>query len=229
MLEIKKHRIILLQILKDIYTDVSISSTLGFKGGTACHLFYSLPRFSVDLDFDLLNLENEKVVFEKIGKILRKYGKIKNKFNKRFTLFFLLSYEEGAANIKIEISKRKFSSSYEIKNYLGIPMLVMKKQDIFAHKLIALSERKNLANRDLFDIWFFLKENWEINEKLVQERVGKNLGSHLEECLKIVEKVSEKRILSGMGELLDEKTKKWVKQNLKKDLLFLIKLRLKNL
>ena len=47
------------QILKDIYTDASISSLLGFKGGTCVYLFYNLPRFSVDLDFDLLTI-NEK-------------------------------------------------------------------------------------------------------------------------------------------------------------------------
>ena len=41
------------QILKDIYTDVSISPLLGLKGGTCAYFFYGLPRFSVDLDFDL--------------------------------------------------------------------------------------------------------------------------------------------------------------------------------
>jgi len=37
-----KHKNILLQILKDIYSDTSISPHLGFKGGTAAHLFYGL-------------------------------------------------------------------------------------------------------------------------------------------------------------------------------------------
>ena len=45
-----KHKNILLQILKDIYTDTSIAPFLGFKGGTAALLFYDLPRNSVDLD-----------------------------------------------------------------------------------------------------------------------------------------------------------------------------------
>ena len=229
MLDIKTHRTILLQILKDIYTDISISPTLGFKGGTACHLFYDLPRLSIDLDFDLLDLEREKFVFEKIREILENYGEIKDKFNKRFTIFFLLSYERGASNIKVEISKRKFSSHYENKNYLGIPMLVMKKEDMFAHKLIALSERKSQANRDLFDTWFFLKQNWSINEKIIRERTGEGLTDYLKGCLETVEKVDEKRILSGIGELLDEKTKQWAKQNLKKDLIFLLKLKIKNL
>lgn len=48
-----KHKNILLQILKDIYSDTTIAPYLGFKGGTAAHLFYNLNRDSFDLDFDL--------------------------------------------------------------------------------------------------------------------------------------------------------------------------------
>jgi len=43
---------------------------LGFKGGTAAHLFYGLGRFSVDLDFDLFNEDKETIIFEKTEKIL---------------------------------------------------------------------------------------------------------------------------------------------------------------
>lgn len=34
MLNKEKHQLIMGQILKDIYTDISIASLLGFKGGT---------------------------------------------------------------------------------------------------------------------------------------------------------------------------------------------------
>lgn len=64
-------------------------------------------------------------------------------------------YGKKSRNVKIGISLRALGSKYEIKNYLGISMVVMKKEDIFAHKLVALFERKQIANRDLFDIWFF--------------------------------------------------------------------------
>jgi len=228
MLDIRRHKVILIQILKDIYTDISISSFLGFKGGTACYLFYDLPRFSVDLDFDLLDLNKEKIVFEKIKEILINYGELKEKRNKRYTLFFILSYNKGTQNIKVEISKRIFGSGYEIKNYLGISMLVMKKEDLFSHKLVTLLERKKPANRDLFDAWFFLKNDWEINKEIVEKRTGEHFKKYLKRCLKFVKKASEKHLLTGMGELLDEKTKNWVKENLKKDLLFFLKLKLEN-
>ena len=90
MLNKEKHQLIMGRILKDIYTDVTISSLLGFKGGTCAYLFYRLPRFSVDLDFDLLLIseENQKLVFEKLVSIMNKYGQIKDKYIKRFNMPF---------------------------------------------------------------------------------------------------------------------------------------------
>ena len=229
MLDIKTHRSILVQILKEIYSRTSLGPILGFKGGTSVYLFYNLPRFSVDLDFDLVYEKKEDFVFNEIEKILKDFGEIRDKANKRNTIFFILSYSDESRNIKIKISKRNFGSEYEIKNYLGISMLVMKNEDIFAHKLAALLERKKQANRDLFDIWFFLKNNWEINKKIIEIRTKMDLKNYLKKCIAFIEKLSEKNILTGIGELLDEKNKTWAKKNLKKDLLFLLRLRLKNL
>jgi len=225
-LDITIHKNILIKILKDIYTDTSLGYLLGLKGGTAAYLFYNLGRFSVDLDFDLLDENKEKEVFEKIGNIIKKYGIIKKKTNKRYTLFFLLSYLEQGYNIKIEINKRDFGSKYEIKNYLGISMLVMKKEDMFAHKLVAMIERGRTANRDIFDVWFFLEKNWEINKKIVEKRTGMKFKDYLKKFIKLIEKLPDQGILSGMGELLDEKQKVWIKKNLKKDTIFLLRLML---
>ncbi len=228
MLDIKTHKTILLQILKDIYTDISISSVLGFKGGTACYFFYDLPRFSVDLDFNLLDAGTEKVVFKKIEDILRNYGEIKEKRIKRYTLFFVLSYGQKARNVKVEVNRRSFDSRYEIKNYLGISMLVMDREDMFAHKLVAMLERSQIANRDIFDVWFFLKNSWEINRGIVEKRTGMEFRIYLKKSIGFIDKVSNRNILAGMGELLSEKYKEWIKGNLKKDVLFLLKVKLKN-
>jgi predicted nucleotidyltransferase component of viral defense system len=84
----------MLQILKDIYTDTSIAPFLGFKGGTAVYLFYKLERFSVDLDFDLLDQTKKDAVFDKITAILKNYGQLKDARQKRYSLFFLLSYRD---------------------------------------------------------------------------------------------------------------------------------------
>lgn len=228
VLRIPEHKDILLQILKDIYSDTNIAPFLGFKGGTAAYIFYDLSRFSVDLDFDLIDEDKKEEVFGKIEKIVKNYGKIKEARRKRFNLFFLLSYNEETQNIKIEVNHRIFDSRYEIKTYLGISMLVMVKEDMFAHKLMAMYERLGKTNRDIYDVWFFLKNNWPINKEIVEKRAGTDFKDFLKRCVSSLEKMSNQNILSGMGELLDEKQKVWVKENLKKDTLFLLKLKLEN-
>jgi predicted nucleotidyltransferase component of viral defense system len=223
MFDIQKHKFLLVQILKDIYSEKEIAPILGFKGGTAASLFYELPRFSFDLDFNLLESKKGKTTFQKIKKILKKYGDIKEAREKRYTLFFLLSYGKKERNIKIEISKREFPDEYEVKNYLGIPMLVMKKGDIFAHKLVAFLDRNGIANRDVFDIWYFFNNRWEIDEKIVEVRTGMDINDYLSRCIKQVKKINNKYILQGLGEVLTEEQKEWVKSNLKKELIFLTK------
>jgi predicted nucleotidyltransferase component of viral defense system len=226
MLDRNIHKTILLQVLKEIYTDAALGPILGFKGGSASHFFYDLGRFSVDLDFDLLDESREDFVFTKIEKILEEFGTIREKHKKKHTLFFMLSYEDEARNIKVEINRRIFGSRYELKNYLGISMLVMVREDMFAHKLVAMLERTKTANRDIFDVWYFLKNNWPINREIVEKRTKLPFREYLKKCVKFIESVTDRGILHGTGELLDEKQKAWVKIHLKKDVVFLLKVRI---
>jgi predicted nucleotidyltransferase component of viral defense system len=226
-----QHKTILVRILKDLFTDTTIGPYLGFKGGTAALLFYGLPRFSVDLDFDLLDGSKEEYVFERINVILQEYGVIKQAYNKRYNLFFLLSYHDklqDAYNIKIEINKRQFGSLYELKQYLGIPMKVMAKEDMVAHKLVAMYERMGKTNRDIFDVWYFLNNNWSVNTAIIEKRTGMSYAAFLEKCIKGLEKMSDRGILSGIGELLEDKQKVWAKSHLRTETIFLLRLRLEH-
>ncbi len=225
------HRSILLSILKDIYFDASLSSMLGFKGGTAAYLFYELPRFSVDLDFDLLQPAQEDFVFARVKQILEKYGLVKTAQKKRFNLLFILSYKgkkEGSQNIKIEINRRDFGSSYETKSHLGVPMLVMVKEDIVAHKLCAFYERLGEANRDIFDVQFFLTQDWTIHTELVEKRMGRIFSTFLQDCIVKLEKLGDYDFLFGLGELVTEKQKEWIRTRLKEETLFALRLLLSN-
>lgn len=229
-LNITIHKNILINILKDIFTNQTIAPHLGFKGGTAVLLFYQLTRFSVDLDFDLLDKGKEDLVFEEIKNILEKYGKVEAQ-KKRYSLFFLLSYKdklEGAQKIKVEVNKRVFGSRYEVNQYLGIAMQVMIKEDMAANKLVAMHERMSKANRDIFDVWFFLHNNWPINKKIIEHRTNMPYKDFLKLCINELEKMSDRNILSGIGELLDTKQKAWAKSKLRGETIFLLKLALSN-
>ena len=170
-LDTAKHKNILVKILKDIYTDSTISTVLGFKGGTAATLFYGLDRFSVDLDFDLLDSGKEDYAFERVKEIMERHGKLKQARKKRFNLFYLLSYDEkdiNAQNVKVEINRREFGSKYDVRSFLGISMQVMTKADMAAHKLCAMYERIGKTNRDIFDVQFILAHDWPVNRKIVE-------------------------------------------------------------
>ena len=170
MLTISKHRSVMLEILKAIYNDNLLGPILGFKGGTLLYILYNLPRFSVDLNFDLLDEKKESRILPRLKNVIQNIGTIKELTNKRFTLFSLLNYESGQRNLKIEISKRNLGSKYEVTNYLGISLQTMIREDIFANKLLALSTRKKPVNRDIFDTWFLLKKHWDVNWDLIEKK-----------------------------------------------------------
>ncbi len=221
-----KHKSVMTKILKDIYSDKTLGPALGFKGGTAASLFYDLPRFSVDLDFDLLDTTKEEVMLKRIKTMLSAYGRVEEAVKKRFTLFFLLSYQKNERHLKVEISRRPIKNIYTVLSWLGIPMLVMSRQDMFAHKLAALLDRKVFANRDLFDVWFFAKSDWPLNEEKLKELTGENKAAYLKKCIDYIEKLDERYILQGLGELLDEKQKIWARQHLRFEAAFQLKLEL---
>jgi predicted nucleotidyltransferase component of viral defense system len=230
MINKEKHQLIMGQILKDIYSDTSINSLLGFKGGTCAYFFYNLPRFSVDLDFDLLSIseENKNLVQNQIVAILNKYGTIKDSRVKRYTMFALLSYGPQAHNIKIEINLRQITKNikeqYELKEYLGISMLVAKQEYLFAGKLSALTLRKETAMRDVFDIYYFSKNHWDINTAVIKNLTGKNAKDYLSTCITFIEDINNSQILQGLGELTaSEKEKDWIKKNLKVETIFMLK------
>lgn len=229
MLNKATHQLIMGQILKNIYTDVAIAPALGFKGGTCAYFFYNLPRFSVDLDFDRLPKPetSKEILFEKIENILEKYGRVKDKTIKRYTIFMLLSYGDADHNIKVEISTREtpfdLQDHYEPMKHLGISLLAAKKDYLFAGKLAALTLRETIAMRDVYDIYFFAKNHWDINEEVLKAYTGKPIKKHLLDCLKLIGKIKEGQVLQGLGEVLTEKEKVWVKQNLKSEVAFLIK------
>lgn len=222
------HKNILIQILKDIYSNSTIATSLGFKGGTAAMLFYELDRFSVDLDFDLLEPEKEEVVFSQIKEIAKKYGTIKDEAKKKFGLILVLSYEDKARKIKIEINLRSFGSRYELKNYLGISVQVMVLEDMVAHKLMAMLERVGKTSRDVYDVWFFLKKRFPINKKIVEQRSGLTFKKALQKAVLVLEKMSNRNILDGLGDLLTPSRKDWARAKLKEEAVFLLKARVES-
>ncbi|MDD3144494.1 MAG: nucleotidyl transferase AbiEii/AbiGii toxin family protein [Candidatus Gracilibacteria bacterium] len=222
-LDKQKHKLILMSILLDISKDELLKNKLIFKGGTSLFLLYSLDRFSTDLDFDLEGDDKKEEILKKIENIGKKYGEIRDSFIKRNTIFLLISYGDIDHNIKIEISTRGVSGKYSVKNFMGINIKVLDIDYICANKFIALTNRSKLANRDIYDIHFILKNNLEINKKYIEDKTGKSFNDFIRYTINFLENLGNNyNILDGLGTTLDEKQKNFVKNNLVNETIFLL-------
>lgn len=223
MMNLNKHRFYLIQLLKDIYSDAELAHNLGFKGGTAMMFFYGLPRFSVDLDFNLLALEQSERVYQKIRKLVLKYGTIHDEAQKHYGILTVLDYGMDERKLKIEISNRFADDEYEIRNLLGINVKVMVLSDMFSHKLCALLDRGQLTNRDIFDCWFFMNKQTPVNPAIIEKRMKKNLAEYLQDCINAIENMPNKSLLDGLGELLNPEQKTFVRAKLREETLSLLR------
>ena len=223
MIDLNRHKFFLVKILKDIYTDIELANYLGFKGGTALMFFYDLPRFSVDLDFNLLDIKKEDIVYRKVRKILLKYGTIFDEAKKFYGPLIVLDYGFKERKLKVEISNRLFDDRYEIKNLLGINMKVMVREDMFAHKLCALLDRNVITNRDIFDCRFFMQNQTPVNKSIVESRMEMPLTDYLQKCIEHLESLSDKGLLQGMGELMDNKMKENIQMKMLPEVIELLK------
>ena len=104
-----------------------------------------------------------------------------------------------------EIKKLENESIYKITNFKNSNQL----------KILEYKKYLNAYNDCLADP-IFNELKW--NEMI--ENINQNLNS-----LNNLEKISNSNILSGMGELLDQKQKSWVKLKLVSETIFLIRLR----
>lgn len=208
-----KHKLYMAQILSLIFKDKDLCNVIAFKGGTSLMFFHNLNRFSTDLDFNLLDATKLDIVYNKVRAILTRFGTIDDEAKKHFGPVLVLNYGKGERMLKVEISIRDYPNHYEMRSLAGTDIRIMTMPDMFAHKLCAMGER--LSPRDIFDVWFFLQNHTEINEKIVQLRTGKSVAEYAAWCAEHVCEASPKLLMQGLGEVLnDAKSKTFVKNKL---------------
>ncbi len=213
------HRQKMYEILHDIFNS-NLWKYLAFKGGTSCYFFHGLDRFSTDLDFDLVS--DYKNLDLDLLKILRKYGDLKI-----WKSTIKLSYWKDDVNIKIDINRKIWkNNNYEINNFYWTDILSQDKCTIFSNKLVALTERN--TNRDIYDVYFFFKNNFEINDDLIFERTKKTRKELFLEIIKILEKLWKNyKILDWLWEVLKNNNHKdFVKNKLVNQLIWILKFKI---
>ncbi len=166
------------------------------------YLFYGLDRFSVDLDFDLL----EPISFGELDgillPILKNYGAVVGQKDKNYAYFYLLPYQKGARALKVEISKKvSVTDDYRAQNLYGISMPIQKEDVALASKMLACLERKWLASRDFFDVNYYLAKGVFPNKAYIKNRADITLKEAVTRLLARTapEALNEKTLLWDLG------------------------------
>ena len=107
---------------------------------------------------------------------------------------------------------------------MGIPILVGEKNGALSGKLSAFLTRKEFASRDVFDLHFFLKEGWEIDAQDLKLQTGLSPREALNKAIDKTKTINKDAILKGLGELVEENQKVFIKEKLLKDLEFYLRL-----
>lgn len=163
---------------------------LAFMGGTSIRILYGLPRFSEDLDFDNLSMDEQG--FKEMAAMLQHElqlegyaARIECKFIKAFSatikfdrLLFdleLSGHVEQLLKIKIDTAPQQFSYTPEqplIQNFDVLCRIQAVPKDILlAQKFFAILNRKRVMGRDFYDI-FFLAPTVKPNKEYLLTKTG---------------------------------------------------------
>ncbi|MHA1675078.1 MAG: nucleotidyl transferase AbiEii/AbiGii toxin family protein [Promethearchaeota archaeon] len=163
-----------------------------FKGGTALMMFAHLPRFSEDLDFTAPEVKNIPLstIARTIQEEFTNYGirsQLDNQKETDISMAFrigaegpLFESEKSRCYLKIEISFREQVILPTMKEYyqpifpdiLPFNISFMDLHEILAEKIRAVMSRSRA--RDIFDLWFLLIKDVEIQLGLVQSKLVYN-------------------------------------------------------
>lgn len=209
MFDQKIHEVNIRRILTWLFTS-EISDFLWFKWWTLTYLCYWLDRFSTDIDIDILNMEKEQEIIETVRKLLYSLWDIKNETLWKTLHRWIFRYDERGMNIKVEFNKRvRKANTYDFKNIDGVMIRCMWKDSIFWNKIVALYER--MKNRDLYDVNFFLKNKFSLNDNLIEERTWMNKEAFIQKLISnLPDHYSQNTILSEVWEVLTDKQKIWM-------------------
>jgi predicted nucleotidyltransferase component of viral defense system len=162
--------------------DEGIFRSWAFVGGTALRFLYSIPRFSEDLDFSLIEKGKESRFAEAMRRIESAFRKeayavsIAAKGEKTvasaFVKFAGLPYEIGLSaqrsqvfSIKIELDTSPpagagFQTTL-VRRHVTLNLVHYDKASLLAGKMHALLTRKYTKGRDLYDlVWYLADRTW---------------------------------------------------------------------
>lgn len=198
-------------------------SQIAFKGGTALKLFFDLPRYSEDIDYDSLpGVSAHELMNDLRDLFTKRRYEITDEAIKYFTILLELRFSgpDRHFRVKIEISTREKELETTILSFRGVPILTLEPSFLMTEKLLTFVDRR--AGRDIFDAWFILEHDYPLKESLI-EKTFAGYKDFYKALLNIVEKTNTKKILRDTGKLLGEDHRNWIRTSFLPDFAQLIR------
>lgn len=220
------------RILSAIADNTFLVANLRFKGGTCAAMRGLLDRFSVDLDFDVLNPARNTEIQQQLEKIFQKLDlEIKDHSHKVPQYFLKYPAERNKRNtIALDATfPPPRSNDYEPVEFVEIDRILYchTVPTMFANKLVSIIDRYNrhgsLAGRDIYDIHTFFLKGMKFKEEIIVERTGKNTRQFLSELHKFIERHFTQIIIDqDLNTLLEPGKLQKLRKILKKEVLMFL-------
>lgn len=227
------HKAWLYRVLSGIADNTQLSSLLRFKGGTCAAMRNLVDRFSVDLDFDLIDHEKVANVREWLKEIFQELGLVIEDESKVVPQFFLKYPQSGKSRntLRVEVTfPPPKANQYEPVRFIEIDRILhcQTVETMFANKLVALIDRyekhKSIAGRDIFDIHAFFLQGLKFNEDVIRERRNQDLPVFFAKISEFIEKkVTQQIIDEDLNYLLPPEQFKKTRKFLKNEVLMFLK------
>lgn len=220
------HRAWLFRLLSALANNQFLVESLPFKGGTCAAMRGIVERFSVDLDFDVLNEKLMDKINSELIKIFNDLGlEIKDSSTKVPQFFLKYPNREGERNtLKFDATfPPPKANKYEPFRFVEIDRILFCQtpETMFANKLVTLKERfekqKSIAGRDMFDIHTYFLKGFSYTKEVIEERRQVPVKKFFEELINFIEQhITQNIIDEDLNYLLDpetfQKSRKYLKQ-----------------
>ncbi len=209
------HKSHLHRLLMEIVDQPRMAQSLAFKGGTCAAMLGFLDRFSVDLDFDVVNNADETALRKVFHQVFDTLGfRVTLEFDK--VLFFQLRYPSRPgkrSTLKVSASsKRVEANQYKVQNFPEIDRLINSQtvETMFANKLVAMTDRyeqhHTVAGRDIYDIHHFFIQGYAYHGAIIRERTGLESKEYFEKLIDFIKThVTQTIIDEDLNSLLPHK------------------------
>lgn len=206
------HKSYLNRILLETSDNPHLSQILAFKGGTCASMLGFLDRFSVDLDFDLVQKSDDKIVRKEFRQIVDHVGlSIKKEFDD--VLMFQVQYPSSPNrrnSIKVSVNSLAVrNNKYKVQYFPEIDRLINAQtiETMFANKLVTVMDRYNIhhtiAGRDIYDIHHFFVNGYSYLGSVIKERTGDSPEHYLKKLIEFVKQnVTQTMINEDLNALL---------------------------